>query len=129
MELVGIDDVIIQEMIPGTGVAQLSYAGVWLRGEPVAAMVARRTRQYTIEFGRSSTYVETVDNREVEEAGCRFLKSLNSTGVAELEFKYDARERRLQAARRQWPEFWTWNALGAAAGTDFAHLAWKVGAR
>ena len=42
-------------------------------GAPVASLVARRSRQYPIEFGYTSTFVETVEQNDVEEAACRFL--------------------------------------------------------
>src|SRR5439155_18632036 len=48
--LVGEHAIVLQELIPGGGAAQFSYAAVCDRGRPVAALVARRTRQYPIEF-------------------------------------------------------------------------------
>lgn len=122
--LVGDDAVIIQEWIPGNGEAQFSYAGLWDRGKPVAALVARRARQYPIDFGRSSTFVETVEQEQVETLACRFLQSLNYTGVVEIEFKYDRRDRRYKLLDVN-GRFWTWSALGELAGVDFPYLAWR----
>ena len=122
--LVGNDAVIVQEWIPGTGTAQFSYAGLMERGEPIASLVARRRRQYPIEFGRSSTFVETIERPQVEELACRFLKSINYTGVVEVEFKYDERDggyKLLDVNGR----FWTWCGIGARAGVDFPYLAWR----
>jgi len=87
---VGHDHIVIQELIPGGGSAQFSYAAVWDRGAPIASMVARRTRQYPTDFGRTSTFVETIHNAQVEEAATKFLGSLNYSGIAEIEFKFDA---------------------------------------
>src|SRR5438093_500147 len=53
--------VLVQELIPGGGEEQFSYAALCLEGRPLAALVARRTRQFPSDFGRSSTFVETVD--------------------------------------------------------------------
>lgn len=122
--LVGNDAVIVQEWIPGNGEAQFSYAGLWQRGEPVASMVARRTRQHPIDFGRSSTFVETVEQDLVEELAGRFLKSLDYTGVVEVEFKHDRRDGRYKLLDVN-GRFWTWNGLGALAGVDFPYLAWR----
>jgi predicted ATP-grasp superfamily ATP-dependent carboligase len=122
--LVGGDAVIIQEWIPGSGEAQFSYAGLWNRGEAVVSLVARRTRQHPIEFGRSSTFVETVEQDQVEELACRFLKSLDYTGVVEVEFKYDRRDRQYKLLDVN-GRFWTWNGIGALAGADFSYLAWR----
>lgn len=123
--LVGHDEIVLQEFVPGTGSNQLSYAAIWDRGTPVASLVARRTRQYPIEFGYTSTYVESIDNARVEDAAVRFLYSLNYNGIVELEFKYDDRDdsyKLLDFNARPW----TWIALGAVAGVDFPHLLWRT---
>lgn len=123
--LVGSDAVLIQECIPGSGAAQYSYAGVWDRGVPIASLVARRTRQHPIDFGRSSTFVESIEQNEIEQAASRFLKSLDYSGVVEVEFKYDERDRRYKLLDVN-GRFWTWHGIGARAGTDFGYLAWQA---
>ena len=122
--LIGNDAVIVQEWIPGSGEAQFSYAGLWDRGEPIASLVARRTRQHPIDFGRSSTFVETIEQDRVEQLAGRFLKSLDYTGVVELEFKHDRRDGQYKLLDVN-GRFWTWNGLGALAGVDFPYLAWR----
>lgn len=122
--LAGNGGVIIQSWIPGHGEAQFSYAGLWNNGRAVASLVARRRRQYPIDFGRSSTFVETVEQTEVEALASRFLESLGYSGVAEIEFKYDRRDRRYKLLDVN-GRFWTWNGLGDLAGVDFPYLAWR----
>ena len=122
--LVGNEAVIIQEWIPGTGNSQFSYAGLWNQGDAIVSLVARRTRQHPIDFGRSSTFVETVEQDEIEQLACRFLKSLDYTGVVEVEFKYDQRDGRHKLLDVN-GRFWTWHGLGAPAGVDFPYLAWR----
>jgi predicted ATP-grasp superfamily ATP-dependent carboligase len=122
--LVGSDAVIVQEWIPGNGEAQFSYAGLWDRGKPVASLVARRARQYPVDFGRSSTFVETVEQEQVKALACRFLESLGYSGVVEIEFKYDRRDRRYKLLDVN-GRFWTWNGLGQRAGVDIPYLAWR----
>jgi len=123
--LVGADSIMIQELIPGDGTAQFSYAAVWDGGEPVASLVARRRRQYPIEFGFTSTLVETIELPEIETAAVRFLGSLDFSGLVEIEFKYDARDRRYKILDVN-ARAWTWIALGAAAGIDFPWLQWSL---
>ena len=67
--LVAPETIMVQELIPGGGEAQFSYAALCADGEPLAALTARRTRQYPADFGRASTYVETVDRPQIERAG------------------------------------------------------------
>src|SRR5262249_41068710 len=64
--LVGHDEIVLQEFVPGDGNNQFSYAAIWDRGTPVATLIARRTRQYPIEFGYTSTFVESIENPRVE---------------------------------------------------------------
>jgi predicted ATP-grasp superfamily ATP-dependent carboligase len=123
--LVGPDAIVLQELIPGGGETQFSYAAVCDRGTPLAELTARRRRQYPIEFGYTSTFVETVDCPAVTEAGRRLLASLDYTGIAEVEFKYDHRDGRYKILDVN-TRIWSWAALGAAAGVDFPHVLWRL---
>ena len=89
--LVDPDLVMIQELIPGGGEAQFSFAALCAEGRPLAWMVARRTRQYPIDFSRGSTFVETIDEPMVEEPSRRLLAAVGYSGLVELEFKRDPR--------------------------------------
>jgi predicted ATP-grasp superfamily ATP-dependent carboligase len=123
--LVGAEAVVVQELIPGRGAAQFSYAALWDRGRPVASLTARRSRQYPIDFGYTSTFVETVARADVERAACYFLESLGYDGLVEVEFKHDARDGRLKLLDVN-ARAWTWIALGRRAGVDFPHLFWRL---
>src|SRR5262249_60589595 len=92
---------------------------------PVATLVARRARQYPVEFGYTSTFVETVDCAAVEAAGHRYLASLDYTGLAEVEFKFDPRDQRYKILDVN-ARIWTWCALGDRVGTDFPHVQWRL---
>jgi D-aspartate ligase len=123
--LVGADTIMIQELIPGDGTAQFSYAAVCEHGKPVASLVAQRRRQYPVEFGFTSTLVETIVQPQIEAEACRFLASLDYGGLVEVEFKYDARDRRYKILDVN-ARAWSWLALGRAAGVDFAGLQWRL---
>jgi D-aspartate ligase len=123
--LVGRDTIMVQEFIPGGGEAQFSYAGVWDRGKPVVSLVARRTRQYPVDFGFTSTFVETIEHPEVEAQAFRFLADLRYSGLVEVEFKFDARDGRVKLLDVN-PRAWTWIGLGAAAGVDFPAVAFAL---
>jgi predicted ATP-grasp superfamily ATP-dependent carboligase len=125
--LVRADQIMVQELIPGDGAAQFSYAAVWDRGTPIGSLVARRARQYPIEFGFTSTSVETIELPEIEAIAARFLKSLDYNGLVEIEFKYDPRDRCYKILDVN-TRAWTWIALGAAAGVDFPALQWRLAA-
>jgi D-aspartate ligase len=123
--LVGADGIVLQELVPGGGETQFSYAAVWDRSAPVASLVARRGRQFPIDFGLTSTFVETIDNADVEGAAVRFLKSIDYSGMVEIEFKYDSRDARYKILDVN-ARSWTWCALGGLAGVDFPYFLWRL---
>ena len=117
--------VMLQELIPGAGEAQYSYAALCIAGRPVASLVARRTRQWPMDFGRASTYVETVDAPDVEDAATRLLSALRFSGLVEVEFKRDHRDGVVKLLDIN-PRIWGWHTLGRRAGVDFPYLLWRV---
>jgi len=117
--------IMIQELIPGSGEQQFSYAALCLDGRPLAALVARRTRQFPADFGRSSTFVETIDDKEIEEAGRRLVSAIGFTGLVEVEFKRDPRDG-LHKLLDINPRIWGWHTLGRRAGIDFSFLLWRL---
>jgi predicted ATP-grasp superfamily ATP-dependent carboligase len=115
----------IQELIPGGGETQFSHGALCVDGRVLASVTARRTRQYPVEFGHSSSFVETVNEPAVEDAATRLLAAMRYTGLAEVEFKYDQRDGRYKLLEVN-PRVWTWHALCGAAGVDFPYLLWRV---
>jgi D-aspartate ligase len=124
-ELISPDLILIQEMIPGGGESQFSYAALCSDGQPVASLTARRTRQYPIDFGYSSSFVETLDVPEIVAPSRRLLAAIRYTGIVEVEYKFDARDRRFKLLDIN-PRLWTWSALGGRAGMDFPYLLWQM---
>lgn len=123
--LVDHDNVMIQELIPGGGESQLSYTALCQDGQPVASLMARRCRQFPMDFGRASTFVETVDDPESPDAAARLLGALRYTGIAEVEFKRDPRDGKLKLLDIN-PRVWGWQTLCGFAGVDYPHLLWLL---
>jgi D-aspartate ligase len=119
------DQIMIQDMIPGDGRFQYSYAGVMREGRPVADVVAKRLRQYPADLGLHSTYVVSVEDAEVEEAGRRIAADLNFTGLLEVEFKRDPRDFSLNLLDIN-TRVWGWHTLGVRSGVDFAYINWQM---
>ncbi len=118
------EEILVQERIPGGGENQFSFCGVCRDGVAYASLVARRRRQYPIEFGNASTFVETTEQPVVEAAGRRFFESVGFDGMAEIEFKFDPRDGKYKILDFN-PRTWGWHTLGKAAGMDFAYLLWR----
>jgi D-aspartate ligase len=126
--LVDPDLIMVQELIPGGGEAQFSFAALCADGRPLASVVARRTRQYPVDFGHSSSFVETIEEPSIEELARRLLGVVAYEGLVELEFKHDARTGVHKLLDIN-PRVWTWHTLGGRAGVDFPYLAWRLAQR
>jgi D-aspartate ligase len=115
---------VVQELVPGGGDTQLSYAALCEGGRPLADLVARRTRQYPPDFGRASTYVESVECPEIVGPSRLLLEEMRFDGLVELEYKLDRRDGRYKLLDIN-PRVWGWHTLCARAGVDFPFLAWQ----
>jgi len=123
--LVAPDLIMVQELIPGGGETQFSYVALCDDGRPLAWVTARRTRQYPADFGHSSSFVETINQPEIEERARRLVAAMRYTGVLEVEFKYDSRDDRFKVLDVN-PRLWTWHSLCRRAGVDFPYLLWLL---
>jgi D-aspartate ligase len=115
------EEVLIQDLIPGDGARQYAYCSFFKEGNSIAHLTACRRRQHPLEFGRSSTYVETVEIPLLEEYSLRFLREIDYYGLVEVEFKQDPRDgqyRLLDVNGRTWG----YHSIGRRAGTDFPYL-------
>jgi predicted ATP-grasp superfamily ATP-dependent carboligase len=124
-ELVSPEIILIQELIPGGGEAQYSYAALCDAGRPIASITARRLRQHPIDFGRASSFVESVDAPEVEALSRKLLMAIGYSGLIEVEYKFDARDGCYKVLDLN-PRIWGWHTLGTRAGVDFSYLQWKL---
>jgi len=112
---------LIQQLIAGGGESQMSYAGLYKQGSKIAEITACRKRQHPPDFGRASTYVYTVFDKEVQDIGRQVLKSLNYTGLAEVEFKRDQKTNELYFLEIN-PRTWGWHTI-----VQKSHGNWMFG--
>ena len=126
----GAGEIIVQELVPGDGGRSTPTARSSNRvAHPRASTVRRGARQHPSDFGRASTYVETVDLPELERPSLRFLAAIDFYGLVELEYKRDHRDgafKLLDVNARTWG----YHSLGMAAGVDFPYLLYadQIGA-
>jgi predicted ATP-grasp superfamily ATP-dependent carboligase len=112
-------EAMVQELIPGDGL--YAYGAFFRHGEAIGTMVVRRWRQYPPDFGRWSTFVETIDLPELERQSEAFLRAIDYYGLVELEYKQDARDGRYKLLDVN-ARAWAYHSLGHAAGVDFPAL-------
>jgi predicted ATP-grasp superfamily ATP-dependent carboligase len=120
-ELAGPREVLIQDLIPGDGKNQFAYCAFFKDGKAVGSMVSRRLRQHPHEFGRASTFVETIDLPILESLSERFLRAINYYGLVEVEFKLDPRDGQYKLLDVN-ARTWGYHSLGFAAGVDFPFM-------
>jgi predicted ATP-grasp superfamily ATP-dependent carboligase len=125
VRLVPPEHVMVQELVPGDGRGQFSLAALCRDGEVLASLVVRRTRQFPVDFGHSSSFVESVVDEEVEALGRQLLGCLRFTGLVEAEFKRPSGDGPPLLLDVN-PRVWTWHSIGRRAGVDFPYLAWRT---
>jgi D-aspartate ligase len=118
---VGPNEVMIQELIPGGGTQQFAYCAFFKEHRAIGSMVVRRTRQHPPEFGRASTFVETIDLPILEELSTRFLRAIDYYGLVEMEYKLDARDGQYKLLDFN-GRTWGYHSIGQSAGVDFPHM-------
>jgi D-aspartate ligase len=122
--LIPAEEIMIQDFIPGETGSQFAYCSLFANGKSIAGMTVCRCRQHPLDFGRSSTYVETVDLPLLEDYSRRFLSAADYSGLVEVEFKRDDRDgqfRLLDVNGRTWG----YHSIGRSAGVDFPYLLFR----
>lgn len=119
------DQLMLQEWIGGDNSHQLAVAAVCAAGEPRYVVAARRTRQYPREVGRASCFVETIEDPELVKDATRLTTELGIDGLVEVEFKRDAEDGQPKLLDVN-VRVWGWHSIGAPAGVDFAHAAYRA---
>jgi D-aspartate ligase len=122
--LIGSDALMIQEIIPGGGQAQVSVGAYCQDGQMLLSMTARRTRQYPIDYGLSSSFVEAVEIPMITEYAEKLLKRMAVSGMVEVEFKYDARDSQYKVLDIN-VRPWGWHTLCIACGLDFPYIQYR----
>lgn len=116
-------EIMIQELIPGDGQQQFAYCAFFKEQEPLAKMVVQRRRQHPQDFGRASTFVQTVDLPHLETLSEQFLRAIDYYGLVELEFKLDPRDGQYKLLDVN-ARTWGYHTIGSAAGVDFPYLVY-----
>lgn len=121
---VGPGEVMVQELIPGGGTQQFAYCSFFKDRRAVGSMVVGRCRQHPPEFGRASTFVETIDLPILEEMSQRFLSAINYYGLVEAEYKLDRRDGQYKLLDVN-GRTWGYHTIGQSAGVDFPFMLFE----
>jgi len=116
------DLLMVQEIIDAE--ANFSVGAFCEEGRMVSAMTARRTRQYPIDYGLSSSFVEAIEVPGLFDPAQRILRRLGVTGMVEVEFIQDRRDGRPKLIDVN-PRPWGWHALCIGCGLDFPRMQYE----
>jgi len=122
-EVMPIERIMVQEIVPTTG--QYSVAAFCVDGRIASAMTARRTRQFPIDYGLSSSFVEAVEVPGLIELAQKLLSRLRFTGMVEVEFITDSRDGEPKLLDVN-PRPWGWHTLCIASGLDFPLMTYEL---
>jgi len=117
-------ELMIQDLIPGGSERQFGYCALFKAGRALGAMVTQYKRQHPPQFGRSCTFVQSIELPIIEEISQRFLRAIDYYGLVEVEFKQDPRDgtyKLLDVNARTWG----YHTLGAVAGVDFPYMLFQ----
>ena len=114
---------VVQEWIPGDDDALWSV-GVYLThdGEALGLFTGRKLRQTPRSIG-TARVAEARWRPELAEDALRLLRELRFYGIAQVEFKLDARDGAFKLIEVN-PRLWEWHGLAAACGVDFPRIAY-----
>jgi len=115
--------VLVQEEIPG-GDHCLVIAACYMdrKSEFVAGFNTQKLLQIPEGYG-TGCIVQAVDRPELHEPTVRLLQKMGFSGIAEVEYKLDARSGEYQLIEIN-PRPWDQHRLGKSCGTDLIYLAY-----
>ncbi len=122
--LINNDNILIQELIPSDGSNKtVSFTAFSVNGDIKSYWMGVKVREHPLEFG-TATFARSVYIRECYEQSIPLLKAMNYSGVCEVEYLLDPRDKRYKLIEIN-ARTWLWVGLARAAGVDFARIAYN----
>lgn len=118
LQIIKPEEILIQEIIPGSSEHQYSVGIFFERDQSYNYLVGRRKRQHPIDFGNATTFAETVDIPLLVDYAHKILTKANFFGICEVEFKYDERTNQYKFLEVN-PRTWKWHLISEKSGIPF----------
>ncbi len=110
-----------QELIPSDGTNKtISFTAFCSNGELKTCWMGIKLREHPIEFG-TGTFAESTYIEECAKNSRILLKALNYTGVCEVEYILDPRDKQYKLIEIN-ARTWLWVGLAKACGIDYAKM-------
>ena len=115
--------IMIQELITGGAKNLYSVGSLFSNGDLLAKVVVRRPRQHPMNFGRATTYAETLEIPELEEMTRTILAKIGYRGLSEVEFMMDPKDGKYKLLEIN-ARAWGWHTISIGAGVDLPYLSY-----
>jgi len=115
-EVMGEENIIVQEYIPGPMDSLYNYSSVMKDGVAYGIYTGRKLRQHPRDFG-VGTAAELVNDPVLTEIGTRLLKACEYEGVGYIEFKKDPRDSLYKLIEIN-PRLWNFMDLAFKTGVN-----------
>lgn len=117
-EKVSLESSFSQELIPFDGTNKtISFTAFCVEGEIKAYWMGVKLREHPLQFG-TATFTESVFVDDCLQQSKRLLSVLNYTGVCEVEYLQDPRDRKYKLIEIN-PRTWLWVGHAIASGVNF----------
>lgn len=115
---------IVQQEIPGSVEASRSV-GAYMdqRQQVLGTFAGRKVRQYPADIGTGTLCESVPEEPSLLEASVEVLRAANYSGIAEVEWKLDARDGKPWLIEIN-PRPWAWIAASEVAGVNLAQIAY-----
>jgi D-aspartate ligase len=115
------NEVIIQEMLQGGASKLYSFASYASNGDVKGSFIAKRIRQKPMDFGVATTFAITVKSDRIDELASKFLKSINYSGLSEVEFMFDDKINDFKLIEIN-PRTWKWHTMSNKVGINLIKM-------
>lgn len=107
-----------QELIPFDGTNKtISLAAFCIDGEIKTYWMGAKLREHPLQFG-TATFTESIFEKDCLDYATKLLKELKYTGVCEVEFLFDPRDRKFKLIEIN-ARTWLWVGHAIACGINF----------
>ncbi len=117
-EVIPKSEIMVQDIIPGSSYNEYSSYFFYIEGRVFNYMAIRRRRQHPADFGNSATFIESVEIEELRLYSEKLLKAIGYSGICEVEFKYDSRDKKYKLLEIN-PRTWKSHIIAEQAGVPF----------
>ncbi len=110
--------IMIQNVIPEGDQKTVSVAVFVDKGNIMASWVGEKLREHPLKFG-TATYCRSIHQEELIEIARELVKELNYSGVCEIEYLFDPRDKKYKLIELN-ARTWLWVELAKECGINFA---------